>query len=133
MESLDIQTGLDWAFNLPQSTTARHCLSTTTRYCICKLLRNPGDRASAKLLAFKDRITLDPDSSLDKLLQEKYPNAIELNQIILQLDYLTHLYTQAALQSARHSMSSLELVQIQQQVLHLLGFEECESSQLNCL
>ncbi|WP_143467493.1 hypothetical protein [Leptolyngbya ohadii] len=73
---------------------------------------------------------MDAATSLDMLLQEKYPTAIELNQVIVQLDYLAHLYTQTTLQSARHSVSSLHLIPIRQQVLYLLGFQEGEPSQL---
>lgn len=131
MESLNIQAELSWNLNLSHSATARHHLSSTTRYCICKLLRHINEQEPPELLAFKDRIGLDAADSLDKLLQEKYPTAIELNQVISQLDYLAHLYTELTLQSTRHSASSLQMIPIRQQVLQLLGFQEGEPSPLS--
>ncbi|MDX2229754.1 MAG: hypothetical protein NW220_08955 [Leptolyngbyaceae cyanobacterium bins.349] len=97
-------------------------LSPTTRYHICKLLRQTLDCESASLLAFKAQLAANNCAQLNTALQDTYPDPSEWFRVMLQLDNLVYLYTTLHPEMTSGLDHTAQLAGIRQQIYQLLGF-----------
>lgn len=122
MSILNLQTKSNWNSSSLHPITQASQLSPVTRYYICKLLRQISSAESSEFLEFKSKLSFNQCTPLDEILQQRYPDEVELSQISLQLENLVNFYMTLNFQSASNSDSSNQLTQIKQKILQLLGF-----------
>lgn len=97
-------------------------LSPSSRYYICKLLRQVPDQDSTHFLEFRKHLSADDCSRLNQALQAVYPDEAELTTIRVQIDNLVYLHRTLQSQLSLYPEYAEQLIQIKEQIFYLLGY-----------
>lgn len=124
MHLLNSKTQFTWTFHEFQTVSQKYQLSASTRYYICKLLRQVPACESANLVEFTYHLSKDDCSCLNQILQETYTDEAECVSVFLQLDNLVYLHRSLLTQLSLYPEYALQLMQIKQRIFRLLGYQE---------
>lgn len=128
MHSLETTPKASWTATGRYSMPAEYQLSPSTRYYICKLLRQPVSCESPELLAFRVKLSEDNCAQLNERLSELYADEAELTKVILRLENLIYFSQSISTQFSLYPEYVKQLNSIKLEVFHLLGFSPAANS-----
>lgn len=122
MNSLEATPKNSWTSTGHDSIPAKYQLSPSTRYYICKLLRQPISCESSELLAFRVKLSEDNCAQLNERLNKLYPDETDLTKAILRLENLIYFSQSISTQFSLYPEYVKQLNSIKLEVFQLLGF-----------